>query len=227
MIFYSNSQKTGKQLSQILLLVLFHIAAFATPVSVETETPANLSFERHCLYENLHLAECGLKYEAFEKALIGLEKLEKANRLFNCGVISIADFSQSSKTKRLFIIDLTERKLLFQTWVAHGKNSGGEFAKYFSNTPQSYKSSFGFFVTGETYNGDHGLSLRLYGMEKGINDNAEARGIVIHAASYVSQKFINQNGFLGRSEGCPALSEELSNNIINTIKDGSCFYIYH
>jgi len=117
--------------------------------------------------------------------------------------------------------------VLFNTLVAHGRNSGEEYACSFGNRAQSYKSSLGFYLTGQTYNGAHGLSLRLLGCEKGFNDQALDRGIVIHGADYVSSDFINQNGRLGRSQGCPAVSNELCPAIVEQIKEGSCFFVYY
>ena len=116
---------------------------------------------------------------------------------------------------------------MFNSLVAHGRNTGEEFANSFSNAAQSFKSSLGFYLTGEIYTGKHGMSLRLDGLEKGVNDNARSRGVVMHAADYVSNSFIKNNKRLGRSEGCPAIPGELSKEIINMIKDKSCLFIYH
>ena len=117
--------------------------------------------------------------------------------------------------------------MLFNTLVAHGRNTGEEFATSFSNQAESFKSSLGFYATGEIYNGKHGMSLKLDGLEKGINDNARERGVVIHAANYVSNSFIKNNKRLGRSLGCPAIPAESLNEIVNTIKNKSCLFIYH
>ena len=118
-------------------------------------------------------------------------------------------------------------KLFMNTYVAHGRNSGGEFAKTFSNRPESHKSSLGFYITGKTYTGSHGLSLEIAGLEKGINDRASARRIVIHGANYVSDNYIESNPYIGRSYGCPAVPAEERDIIINAIKEGSCLFIYH
>ena len=146
--------------------------------------------------------------------------------LINKKVLTLIDFSKPSTEERLFIIDVENRKLLFQTFVAHGKNSGVNIATRFSNRSGSLKSSLGFFITAETYYGKHGYSLRLDGMEKGINDNARKRAIVVHGAKYVSDDFIRKYNRLGRSWGCPAVSDDLSKEIIDLIKDGSCLFIY-
>src|SRR5436190_1785158 len=123
--------------------------------------------------------------------------------------------------------NVTAHKVLFQSLVAHGKNSGEEFASSFSNKSDSYKSSLGFYSTGEIYKGKHGLSLKLDGLERGINDNARPRGVVVHASQYVSDSFLRNHRKLGRSQGCPALPEELASKIIGIIKNKSCLFIYH
>ena len=118
-------------------------------------------------------------------------------------------------------------KLLVNTYVAHGRNSGGEYAKSFSNSPESHKSSLGFYKTLQPYNGEHGLSLRIGGLERGINDRADRRNIVIHGSEYVGDNFIQNNPFAGRSYGCPALPSNEIEEVVNTIKDGTCLFIYH
>ena len=178
------------------------------------------------IYTGLHLKEKGLNEKAFQLALKGWSKL-KAKGKISRDIISICDFTQSSNQKRLYIIDLASRTLLFNTLVAHGKNTGEEFAHYFSNNPSSLQSSLGFYLTKEAYEGSHGLGLKLSGVEPGFNDRAEERAIVMHGASYVCSQFINQYGRLGKSWGCPAVPFELHEQIINTIKDGTCLFIYY
>ena len=168
----------------------------------------------------------GLSENAFQLAVNGWGKL-KQNGIVTKDIVSICDFTQSSNNKRLYIIDLVSGKLLFNTLVAHGKNTGEEFAQTFSNEPSSYKSSLGFYTTKETYFGEHGLSLKLEGEEPGFNDKAEDRAIVMHGADYVCDKFICQFGRLGRSFGCPSVPFELHEKIINTIKDGTCLFVYY
>ena len=126
----------------------------------------------------------------------------------------------------MFILDLKNYKILFNTYVAHGRNSGKEFANQFSNENESYKSSLGFYVTGDTYMGNHGFSMRLQGEERGINDNANNRAIVMHSAWYVNENIVKSQGYIGRSQGCPALPEELCKPIIEKIKNGSCLFLY-
>ncbi len=200
---------------------------------------ANLRFAKHLphrdlpprnepsLYQQLGLAALGLSQEVFEKALSGYQSLYNDSLLSKPEFLSIADFSQSANIKRLYVIDMINCKVLFHTYVAHGRNSGDEYACSFGNKAESYKSSLGFYLTGNTYQGAHGLSLRLKGCEAGINDHAEARGIVIHGADYVSDQFIRKNGRLGRSHGCPAVPENLCRPIVNSIKDGSVLFIFY
>lgn len=179
------------------------------------------------IYDSLKLEEFGLNQKAFDYAWKGYLNLYEKGKIANAGYFSIADLSQSSRNKRLYIIDLQEMKLFMNTYVAHGRNSGGEFAKTFSNRPESHKSSLGFYITGKTYTGSHGLSLEIAGLEKGINDRASSRRIVIHGANYVSNDYIASNPYIGRSYGCPAVPAEERDTIINTIKEGSCLFIYH
>ena len=178
------------------------------------------------LYESLSLNLMGLSKQTFDYAMKGFNLLLQQGKLENGNIISIIDFSMPSSKKRLFVIDLEKVKVIFNTYVAHGVNSGNAMAREFSNTPESLKSSLGFYETLQTYSGGHGYSLKLQGLEKGINDNANSRDIVIHAAAYVDEAFIRARGFIGRSWGCPALPEKLNKPIINTIKDGTCLFLY-
>lgn len=169
-----------------------------------------------------------LSLPVFEKAIIGYLNLRSSGKL-NTGkqILSIADFSQSSCKARLWIIDLQSHKVLINDYVAHGQGSGEEFAKTFSNIENSHQSSLGFYVTGETYNGDHGRSLRLNGMDNGYNSAAMERSVVVHGADYVSKEFIRTEKRLGRSWGCPAVSSKISNKVIDIIQDGTCLFIYY
>ena len=162
------------------------------------------------LYDSLQLNNLGLSKQAFIEGIKGYNLLRAQGKLDNENVLSIVDFTLPSTHKRLFVIDLENFKLLFNTYVAHGRNSGKEYANRFSNSPESHMSSLGFYITQQTYYGEHGLSLRLEGEEKGINDNAASRAIVIHPADYVSENTVKSLGFLGRSFGCPALTNESS-----------------
>ena len=178
------------------------------------------------IYDSLGLAELGLSRVAFEKALKGYHILLSSGKIQHENIISIIDFSLSSNKKRLFVIDIDRDSLIYNTYVAHGKKSGMMLPTKFSNKPESRKSSLGFFITGDTYSGKKGYSLRLLGAEKGINDNAFKRGIVMHSATYVDEDIIESQGFIGRSYGCPALPANIYKDVIETIKQGSCLFIY-
>jgi hypothetical protein len=179
------------------------------------------------IYNNLNTNQFSLpKLESFKEALKGFYQM-KEKGLVEKNILTLVDFSLSSNEKRLWVIDLETNTVLYHSLVAHGRNTGEEFANTFSNTFSSYKSSLGFYLTGEVYNGKHGMSLKLDGLEKGVNDNARSRGVVIHSANYVSNYFIKCNKRLGRSQGCPAIPKELLSDIVHTIKNKSCFFIYH
>ena len=171
-------------------------------------------------------AKINVNSKAIELALKGYERLKKLGKITNQKYLTIADMSMASSHPRLFIIDMEKQELLLQTFVAHGKNSGALFAKSFSNRVGSFQSSLGFYITGQVYNGKHGKSLVLKGVEEGINDNAEERAIVIHGAEYANQGFVNQQGYLGRSLGCPAVPNNQVDKIITTIKGASCLFVY-
>jgi hypothetical protein len=181
--------------------------------------------DNELLVENLY-TECGLTdkldYNVFKQAMDGYSSIDLANKK----LLSIIDYSKPSTEKRFFIIDIENHKLLYHTLVAHGKKSGYVNATKFSNKIGSYKSSLGFFRTGNSYFGIRGYSLKLEGLERGINDNARLRGIIIHGANYVDERLANGNGVIGRSWGCPAVSKKLSKEIINLLKGGSLLYIY-
>lgn len=178
------------------------------------------------VYDSLQLNKLGLDRKAFDFAKKGWDKLVAQGKLVNSSVLAIADFSQPSSQKRLYILDLKNYKLLYQSLVAHGRNSGKEMAVSFSNRMSSNMSSPGFYITGDTYNGNHGLSLKLNGVEKGINDNAYQRAIVVHGANYVNEGLASKQGYIGRSLGCPAIPMNVVRPIINTIRNNTCFFIY-
>ena len=178
------------------------------------------------VYDSLHLNDFGLSEQAFQYAVKGYEYLKEKGKINNDNIISIVDFTKPSYEKRLFVIDLQRCKILFNTYVAHGQGSGKEFANRFSNIPESFQSSLGFYLTSDTYTGKNGYSLHLDGVEKGINDKADERAIVMHGAPYVSETYIRSQGYIGRSWGCPAVPEKLNKLIIEKIKNGSCLFIY-
>ena len=212
-----------------LLLILHWPVSFGKSNSIDFRIKTkpvlitNLSMQ---LYDKLNLDSLGLSTQAYLYALTGYGKLQNAGKFCGQHLLSIIDFTKPSSQKRLFIIDLQEEKILFNTYVAHGQNSGTLYAEKFSNKLSSFQSSLGFYETKETYIGKHGYSLQLNGLEKGINDKADERAIVVHGAAYVSEGMINMQGYIGRSWGCPAIPEKLSKPIIDKIKDGTCLFIF-
>jgi hypothetical protein len=220
---------------KFLPVLMYFFASFTTNVSKPTEpekliaatAEASFSMKAEKLYHTLHSNNLSLpKLESFSKALQGFYQL-KEKGLVSKNILTIIDFSLSSNSKRLWIIDMSTNTVLYNSLVAHGRNTGEEYAKEFSNASSSNKSSLGFYATGEVYQGKHGLSLRLDGLEKGINDNARSRAVVVHGADYVAESFIKTHGRLGRSQGCPALPVGITKEVINVIKDKSCLFIYH
>ena len=183
--------------------------------------------ESALIYSHMELEKEGLSEKAFEYAWRGYHNLVKQGSIRNTSVLSICDFSQSSRSRRMYVLDLRHEKLLYRTYVAHGQNSGSEYAESFSNEQDSYKSSLGFYVTQKTYYGRNGLSLHLNGVDKGYNDKAMKRNIVLHGSTYVSDQYLQDFGSLGTSLGCPAIPAAISGRIIRKVRDGSCFFIYH
>ena len=179
------------------------------------------------LYSLLSLQQKGLSIQAFEYAYKGYQRLLARKVISKQDYLTICDFSQSSNSKRFYLIDMANNKIVVNTYVAHGRRSGGEYATRFSNKSESFQSSLGFYVTKNTYYGEHGLSLRVAGLEKGYNDKALKRNIVIHGADYIGDKWLKRSNYMGRSYGCPAIPGKESGLIINTIKNGSCVFIYH
>lgn len=219
-----------------VFLFLVHLTFFSASLKPQPEAVLHDSVGIHSsrnnvskpstLYQSLELNTLGLSEDAFQYALKGYEYLKQTGKLENEKILSIVDFSLPSSQKRLFVLDMENGQLLYHTFVAHGRNSGKEYAKQFSNRPESFMSSLGFYVTKNTYFGKHGFSMRLEGEEKGINDNAMKRAIVMHSADYVDKKLISSQGYIGRSLGCPALPKEVYKPIISRIKDGSCLFVY-
>src|ERR687891_427896 len=197
-------------ISAVILIIASFSFANTKPAEIKPLPAfAKIATDRSYLYDSLHLNNSGLSKQAFSYAMKGYNYLLSLGKIKNDKTISIIDFSLPSYAKRLFVIDVKKGEILFNTYVSHGRNSGKEMANEFSNEPESLKSSLGFYVTSNTYKGKHGYSLRLEGEEPGINDNAFARGIVMHSASYVNDRLIQKQGYIGRSEGCPAVPEKL------------------
>jgi hypothetical protein len=197
------------------------------PVKAKSAKAAAFAAEAATLYQTFDLQETGISKKALEYALKGYHYLLDHHWLNKTNILSIVDMSQSSRSKRLFVLDMDQKKILVNTYVAHGRSSGQEFASTFSNSPSSHKSSLGFYITQGTYYGNNGFSLRIRGMERGFNDKALGRNIVVHGSQYVGPDFMDMNRFCGRSYGCPAVPADESETIIDLIKEGSCLFIYH
>jgi L,D-transpeptidase catalytic domain len=196
------------------------------PTDPTEEKTSSLKEIAQAVYQEIGLNAFNLDQQVFEQALKGFDKLTQLGKLGSDSILTIVDFSKPSTEKRLFVIDLKEKKVRFNTYVAHGQGSGDAFAKKFSNTHRSHQSSLGFYVTKGTYRGENGYSLKLEGVERGFNDNAMRRAIVVHGARYAEPKIISGQGKLGRSWGCPAVPMSEHKPIINTIKDGTCLFVY-
>lgn len=193
---------------------------FINKIPQNTETIIDES-QYMFLYHSFGL-EDKLNYKIFKMALRGYSKVKERKKKY----LVIADYSKPSSEKRFFILNMNNFSLEDYTYVAHGKNSGADMAVSFSNKMNSYKSSLGFYLTGKSYTGRYGYSLRLFGLEEGYNSNAFKRGVVVHGASASEPEYIKKYGFLGRTEGCPAVPKSLNRKIIDKIKDGSVLFIY-
>ncbi len=210
--------------------IIFYLFLLLIPAVNNARVPEikSIGVVNEDMYSAVNLADSGLARTVFDLAIKGLRKLIAEGKLTNANLVTIADYSQSSNKKRLYVIDLRNKKLLFNTYVAHGRNTGEEYAKSFSNEIGSLKSSLGFYITENPIVGSHtGFALLIKGVEKGFNDHAIKREIIIHAADYATEKFIKRYGRLGRSLGCPVLPPELNKPIIEKIKGGTCLFIYN
>ena len=171
-------------------------------------------------------ARAGLRPEVLRLALRARDRVV-ASGLESRPVLTVIDYSLASRERRLWVLDLAHARVLAHELVAHGRRTGDDRASRFSNEPGSLQSSLGTFVTGSVYRGTHGLSLKLRGLDPGLNDRAEARGIVMHGAPYVSEASVAALGRLGRSQGCPALSPVAAARVIQLIRDGSVLFAYY
>ncbi|WP_299823276.1 murein L,D-transpeptidase catalytic domain family protein [uncultured Pontibacter sp.] len=218
------------------------LAPIVTPVGASSSTPTNdvkriknrisnlkvMKFNQvaYSLYNQMALQQTGLRFEVFDKALTGYYNMKHKQEVSDKPVLTIVDFTKSSNEKRLWVVDLEKKEVLFNTYVSHGRNSGDEYAENFSNQEKSFMSSIGFYVTENTYYGKHGLSLKLEGLDKEFNNNAKDRCIVMHGAEYATEEFIAQAGRLGRSLGCPAIPMDEHEDIIKTVVGGTALYIH-
>lgn len=224
--------KKGEKMKKIILCIFLIIncislysankkpvkKAKVQKVKIEKKSYKDLGAEK--FYKKLDEKE--LEYNIFQLAMDGYERIDKKNEK----EIIIIDFSKDSSKKRFFFIDLENAKIKYKTYVTHGKNSGAEKALSFSNQPNSYKSSIGFFLTRNHYKGSYGYSVRLKGLEEEFNSNAIVRGIVIHGSKEAEEKYIKKYGFLGRTEGCPALPLSISREIMEKISRNTVLFIY-
>ena len=218
-------------LKKLSLTTLLFIWISTTGFTYKSSLPDDnrfdyLEFQIKNYYETLNDNLDKPAYPVFRNALTGFFNLKNHKRIKN-NILTIIDFTLASNVERMWIIDLNRMKIIHRSLVSHGKNSGELYANNFSNSPSSYKSSLGFYITGSIYRGQHGVSLLLEGIEKNINDKAGERAIVIHSADYVSKVFVKHFGRLGRSQGCPAIPVKNHKQIIKTLAGGSCLYIYH
>jgi hypothetical protein len=214
-------------------LILVFLSSIVGKINVQSSPSsvlAELSAESHLIgMINSNTANFELNIperEILSYGIKGYLHLQDQEQLPDGKPLTVIDFSLPSTQKRMWIIDVVDGKILHHGYVSHGRNSGDLLAQKFSNVNSSFMSSLGFYLTGETYQGKHGYSLRLDGLEKGINDNARQRDIVIHGADYAKEDFIKQTGRLGRSLGCPALPREIASQVIDMIKGKSCLFIY-
>lgn len=216
----------------------FCTAAFAGKNNTDNDTkeafknssnallPDDIRRKADDIFETLKLNCIGIEREVFYKAYKGYTYLLYKGLVNNPDILTVADFSQSSKNKRLYVIDLANRKVAFNTFVSHGKNSGSEMATSFSNLKDSYKSTIGFMLTDDTYKGNCGYSLRFNGMEPGINDGIRNRDIIVHGSRYVNENKADEDGRVGNSLGCPAVPMSECRQIIDFIKGGTVYFIY-
>lgn len=193
-----------------------------TTITTETDIkPQKVILDVKSVYDSLNI-KGKIDYSIFQKAYLGYVQIPNKNP----GVLVIIDYTKPSNEERFYVLDLNKKKLVYSTRVAHSKNSGLEIPLEFSDDPNSYQSSLGFFLTLGEYNGAYGYSLRLKGLEENINANAESRAIVIHGGDIVNDEYIKKYGFAGRSLGCPVLPAALTKEIVNYIKHGRVLFIY-
>ena len=193
-----------------------------TTITTETDIkPQKVILDVKSVYDSLNI-KGKIDYSIFQKAYLGYVQIPNKNP----GVLVIIDYTKPSNEERFYVLDLNKKKLVYSTRVAHSKNSGLEIPLEFSDDPNSYQSSLGFFLTLGEYNGAYGYSLRLKGLEENINANAESRAIVIHGGNIVDDEYIKKFGFAGRSLGCPVLPSALTKEIVNYIKHGRVLFIY-
>ncbi len=202
------------------------LRCLALMITVLFIAPASADYTDELLIKELVSQTRHLEKPVLKKALTAFNNAQAAG-LTDSTLFTVIDYSKPSNKPRLWVLDLEYGELLYEELVSHGQGSGELYARKFSNTPESHQSSLGLFITEEPYYGRNGYSLRLDGLEEGINHLAKPRAIVIHGADYVTPDFIRKHGRLGRSHGCPAVSEAVNRELINTIKGGSLVFVYY
>ena len=223
-----------KLFKSILTLIFYFIFSSLLFAEINFSNNFNLNIKKKfsdleikTMYRDLSLND-KVTFSCFNNAIHGLEKIEDLEIFDNSNnnLLVMVDYTKPSTEERLFIIDLRKKQLLISSLVTHGRGTGDLYATNFSNKNNSYSTSSGFYLTGNIYNGKHGESLVLYGLEKGKNDNAKKRTIVMHSAYYANKAFAEKYGRLGRSKGCLALPTDLNSKIINLISDGVVLYVH-
>ena len=209
-----------------LILALSALFVFAA-APLRADVPCGDRASESSITKTLLRQAPGLRAEVLRMALRATNCAAEQGKVKRRDLLTVIDYSLPSSEPRLFVFDLESRKLLFRELVAHGKNSGGDFANFFSNSPGSLATSLGLFVTADPYFGSNGYSLRLKGLEEGVNDMAWDRAIVMHGAPYVSRAAIRALGRLGRSWGCPAVRKEVAKKMIDTLRGGSPIFAYY
>ena len=223
-----------KLLKYVFSLIIYFIFSLSLFAEINFSNDFNLDIKKKfsdleikTMYRDLSLND-KVSFSCFNNAMHGLEKIEDLEIFDNSNnnLLAMVDYTKPSTEERLFIIDLRKKQLLISSLVTHGRGTGDLYATKFSNKNNSYSTSSGFYLTGNIYNGKHGESLELYGLEKGKNDNARKRTIVMHSAYYANKAFAEKYGRLGRSKGCLALPTDLNTKIINLISGGVVLYIH-
>jgi hypothetical protein len=201
-------------------------AAQPKKAAVQAQAPAKTQTKLQKQVAVLSAKAPNLDPKVLELALIAHSEATTRG-LVSRPLLTVIDYSKRSVEKRLWIFDLSSNQLLMETHVTHGEKSGKDRATRFSNENGSHKTSIGVYTTAETYNGQHGYSLRLDGHDEGFNDRARERAIVIHGAEYASERYIKRNGTLGLSWACPAVDSKIARKLIDTIKEGSLVFVYY
>ena len=223
-----------KLLKYVFLLIIYSIFSLSLFAEINFSNDFNLDIKKkfsdleiRTMYRDLSLND-KVSFSCFCNAIHGLEKIEDLEIFANSNpdLLVMVDYTKPSTEERLFVVDLRKKQLLISSLVTHGRGTGGLYATNFSNKNNSYSTSSGFYLTGNIYNGKHGESLILYGLEKDKNDNAKKRTIVMHQAYYANKSFAEKYGRLGRSKGCLALPTDLNSKIINLISDGVVLYVH-